>query len=347
MAWIGSVNKTTGKVTPVVHAGSESGYLDTVDVNVKNLNSPSNRAMKTKKFILIKDVRDELNKSWVNEAVQRDFNSMVVIPIKLKARVIAMLYIYSSEINFFTHEELDLIREMAMDISFAITTLNSENERKLLSRALIESEESYRELVDNSIVAIYKTNLEGNILFANQAMAEFFGFRSVKELSKTNVNNLYKDTNDRKVLMDRLLFEGSIKQYEVEMATKTGTPVSILLSAKLNDAVISGIMMDISQLKEVEIELKNSENKFRALVENASDALFVHDFKGKIIDLNKKASESLGYTREELLQMNIIDIENDHDLKSAQNAWKKIKRGTPHTLYGHQKERMEQFFQLK
>lgn len=339
MAWIGSVDEATSKVTPVVYAGSESGYLDTVDVDVNNLNSPSNRAMKTKKFILIKDVRDELNRSWVNEAIKRDYNSMVVIPIKLKARVIAMLYIYSSEINFFTHEELDLIREMAMDISFAITTLNSENERKILSRALIESEESYRELVDNSIVAIYKTNLDGDILFANHAMAEFFGFRSVKELTKTKVNHLYKDPNDRKLLMDRLLFEGSIKQYEVEMVTKTGTPINILLSAKLTDDVISGMMMDISQLKEVETELKNSENKFRALVENASDALFVHDFNGKIIDLNKKACESLGYTREELLQMNIIDIEEDHDLKSAQNAWKKIKRGTPHTLYGHQKRK--------
>ncbi len=336
MAWIGSVDETTGKVTPVVYAGSEAGYLDTMDVNVNNLNSPSNRAMKTKKFVLIKDVRNELNRYWVNEAVKRDYNSMVVIPIKLKARVIAMLYIYSSEINFFTHEELDLIREMAMDISFAITTLNSEKERKLLSRALIESEESYRELVDNSIVAIYKTNLEGNILFANHAMAEFFGFKSIKELTKTNVKNLYNDPSDRKVLMDRLLFEGSIKQYEVEMVTKTGKPISILLSAKLNNNVISGMMMDISQLKEVETELKNSENKFRALVENASDALLVHDFDGNFVDVNKKSCESLGYTREELLHMNVADVDQDFDLETARKNWKSIIPGSTNTINRHQ-----------
>jgi PAS domain S-box-containing protein len=336
MAWIGSVDEATGKVTPIVHAGYEAGYLDTVNVNVNGLNSPSNRAMKTKKFILIKDVRDELNRFWVNEALKRDYNSMAVIPIKLKTKVIAMLYIYSSEINFFTREELDLIREMTMDISFAVTTLNSENERKLLSKAFIESEESYRELVDNSIVAIYKTNLEGNILFANNAMAEFFGFKSIKELSKTNVKHLYKDQNDRKLLIDRLLFEGSIKQQEVEMVTKSGKTINILLSAKLTDDVISGMMMDISQLKEVETELKNSENKFRALVENASDPLFVHDFNGNFVDVNKSACESLGYTRDELIHMNVAEVDGDFDIESARDVWKNIKSGKPNTIYSHQ-----------
>lgn len=339
MAWIGMVNEFTGSVTPVEFAGAEAGYLNTVDVNVKKIHSPSYRAMQTKKFVLIKDVRNELNRSWINEALLRDYNSMAVIPIKLKNKVIAMLYIYSSETNFFTNEELDLIREMSMDISFAITTLNSENERKLLSKALIESEESYRELVDNSIVAIYKTNLDGDIIFANQAMADFFGFKSKQELLNVNVKTLYRNPEDRKRLIDQLRIDGSLIHREVEMVSKTGKKINILLSAKLTDTIISGMMMDISQLKEFETELKNSEAKFKALVENASDALFVHDFNGKIVDLNKKACESLGYEREELLTMNVIDIEDDQDLESARNAWMEIKRGKPYTIYGHQKRK--------
>jgi len=339
MAWIGLVNQVSGKVTPVEHAGYEAGYLNIADVNINTVHSPSYRAMQNKNFILIKDVRDELKGSWINEALKRDYNSMAVIPIKLKNRVIAMLYIYSDEINFFTNEELDLIREMAMDISFAITTLDSNNERKLLSKALIESEESYRELVDNSIVAIYKTNMDGDILFANQAMADFFGFKSIKELTNVQIKTLYKNPEDRKHLLNQLQIDGSLTQREMEMVSKTGKKLNILLSAKLTDGVISGMMMDISHLKDVETELKNSENKFRALVENASDSLFVHDFDGKIIDLNKKSCENLGYTREELLQMNVMDIEVDFDLESARNAWRKIERGKPCTLYGHQKRK--------
>ncbi|MTK64424.1 MAG: PAS domain S-box protein, partial [Methanobacterium sp.] len=336
MAWIGSVDETTGKVTPIEHAGYEAGYLETVNVNVNILNSPSNRAMKSKKFVLIKDVREELNKSWVKEAQKRDYNSMAVIPIKLKTRLIAMLYIYSSEINFFTDEELDLIREMAMDISFAITTLNSINEHKLLSKALIESEESYRELVDNSIVAIYKTNLDGNIIFANQAMADFFGFKSKHELLNVNVKTLYMDPEDRKQLINQLRIDGSLIHREVEMVSKTGKKINILLSAKLTGTIISGMMMDISQLKEVEAELKNSENKFRALVENASDALYLHDFNGNFVDVNKSACESLGYSRDELLHMNVVDVDTDFDLESAKTVWKNIMPGSPLTIYSHQ-----------
>ena len=96
------------------------------------------------------------------------------------------------------------------------------------------------------------------------------------------------------------------------------------------------MMMDISQLKKVEAELKNSENKFRALVENASDALFVHDFDGNFVDVNKKACESLGYTREELLHMNVADVDQDFDLETARKIWKSIIPGSSKTIDRHQ-----------
>ena len=92
---------------------------------------------------------------------------------------------------------------------------------------------------------------------------------------------------------------------------------------------------DITRRQKVEDELKQSEEKFRSLVDNAGDALFVHDFDGKILDVNKKACDSLGYSSRELLQKNVMDIEQDFLLKNAQKEWLKIKSGESFNLIGH------------
>jgi PAS domain S-box-containing protein len=96
----------------------------------------------------------------------------------------------------------------------------------------------------------------------------------------------------------------------------------------------------MSERKHTKTALQESENKFRSLVDNAADALIVHDFNGKIIDVNKRACESLGYLREELLQMNHWDIEQDFDLKTAQEElWLKIKPNKPSSFLGHQRRK--------
>lgn len=56
-------------------------------------------------------------------------------------------------------------------------------------------------------------------------------------------------------------------------------------------------------------ELAESEWRFRHLVENAGDAFFLHEEKGRFLDVNKQACDSLGYTREELLLMTILDVD--------------------------------------
>ncbi len=56
-------------------------------------------------------------------------------------------------------------------------------------------------------------------------------------------------------------------------------------------------------------ELRTSEKRFRLLVENAADAFFLHDEEGRILDVNQRGCEQLGYSREELLKMHVFDFE--------------------------------------
>jgi PAS domain S-box-containing protein len=93
-----------------------------------------------------------------------------------------------------------------------------------------------------------------------------------------------------------------------------------------------GTNTDIDELRRVREELAAERNRFRTLVEQASDAFFVHDFQGRFVDVNRQACESLGYSREELLAMSVTDVDHGFDLASAQEVWKNINDGEAHTL---------------
>ena len=70
-------------------------------------------------------------------------------------------------------------------------------------------------------------------------------------------------------------------------------------------------LTDISDLRETEVALRASEQRFRTFVDHAADAFFLHDDQGRIIDMNRAACDGLGYTREELVGMNPLDMYPD------------------------------------
>ena len=93
-------------------------------------------------------------------------------------------------------------------------------------------------------------------------------------------------------------------------------------------------LREVEVKRERELALSRSEDRFKRLVEQAADAIFVHDVEGRFVDANRQACESLGYTREELLSMSVADVEAGFEPGSLQKLWRQIASGPPRTLEG-------------
>src|ERR671910_3581906 len=93
-------------------------------------------------------------------------------------------------------------------------------------------------------------------------------------------------------------------------------------------------LREVEVKRERELALSRSEDRFKRLVEQAADAIFVHDLQGRLVDVNRQACESLGYTRRELLGMSVADIETTFEPGSLERLWKRIASGPPLTLEG-------------
>lgn len=131
-------------------------------------------------------------------------------------------------------------------------------ERKRAETALRASEGKYRNLIENALIGIASTNLEGKILYANDTVAAWLEYESLRELHADGVFMEYKTPEDRKRLLDMFHKTGRVDGHEVEVVTKTGNTKTILLSMTLDGDVINSTLVDITARKEAEDKLKAS-----------------------------------------------------------------------------------------
>ncbi len=134
-------------------------------------------------------------------------------------------------------------------------------QRMEAEKILKKSEEKYRELVDNALIGIFISTVQGKILFANEAFRIMLEYESVKELSAVNFQVLYKDPANIISLLSRLRKSGKVNELEVEFVTKTGITKHMILSARLEGDIFSGMILDITSRKLAEERLTKYQNE--------------------------------------------------------------------------------------
>jgi two-component system cell cycle sensor histidine kinase/response regulator CckA len=185
----------------------------------------------------------------------------------------------------------------------------AEVEREQTEEALRESERKYRDLVDNSIVGIYRTNLAGKILYVNEALARMLEFDSPEEMMSEGVLARYKNHKDRERLLEILKKSGRVDNFEFDLLTRKGETITALLSAVLDQGIISGMIMDISERTRAEETLRESEERYSSLFKNNHSVMLLIDPESAdIVEANPAACSFYGWSQEELTSMKITDI---------------------------------------
>jgi len=130
---------------------------------------------------------------------------------------------------------------------------------------LAESEAKYRGLVDNSIVGVFTTTIDGRFTFVNDAMARMFDFDNPDTMIAQRSLERWRDPKDRERMLAELQQHGSVTNFEAETITHTDRHIHVLLSAKQVGNDIIGMVMDITERKQSEIELKQTYTEIEQL----------------------------------------------------------------------------------
>ena len=115
-----------------------------------------------------------------------------------------------------------------------------------------EPETPYQSLVDNAPVGVYRIAGGGEILYANKTLAQMVGFESAEQLYSEDVELTYTNPADWDSFRNRLEEEGHVEGYEIEIRTRSGDTVDLLLSGTLEDDVATGYAKDITERRKLE-----------------------------------------------------------------------------------------------
>jgi PAS domain S-box-containing protein len=173
--------------------------------------------------------------------------------------------------------------------------------------ALRKSEEKYKSLANNLNVGVYRNIVgpEGKFIEANPAIVTMFGFDSREEFLRIEVRDLYKNPYDRKTFTAKLAKAGSVRNEELKLQKKDGTLFIGSVSAvavedeKGNIKYFDGIIEDITEKKQAETTLRESEEKYRTVLEANPDPVVVYDMEGKVIYFNPAFTDVFGWPLEE------------------------------------------------
>lgn len=200
------------------------------------------------------------------------------------------------------------------------------SDRKIAEKALKESEEKYRVFFENSTDGIFMLNLNNKLCMVNSAFAQMHGY-TVEELMHMDIEKLdtpetYLTYPDRK---ERLL-NGETLKFEVDHYTKQGNivmhEVVALRTIIGKEDFILAFHHDITDIRSAKNRIKQKELLNRNIIRDSTDGYLLIDLKGRLLDVNKTYCRLSGYSREELLTMNMIDLEA---LETIGNTAKQLK----------------------
>lgn len=193
-------------------------------------------------------------------------------------------------------------------------TQKKESEKKLIT------EKELSDSIINSLPGIfYLFNTQGKFYRWNKNVETVTGYTG-EEIKKLYPLDLFNE-NQRELLQRKLssVFELGEDSVEADLISKDGREIPYYFTGMLinyeGEACLMGVGIDISERIKSQQKLKESEEKFRSLIEQASDGIFISNQAGDYLDVNSSASVLVGYTKEELLKLNIKDIITEEDLK--------------------------------
>jgi PAS domain S-box-containing protein len=231
-----------------------------------------------------------------------------------------------------TYEELEQkVRELEQEAATRTRT----------DEAIRESEEKYRALFDESRDAIYITSREGKFLDVNRALLELFGYTREEMVEKINVRELYADPDDRDKFQQEIELKGSVRDYEVKFRKKNGTQIDCLLTGTVRrstDGTIlgyQGIIRDVTEHRRAEKALRESEARYRAVVEDQTELIcrFLPD--RTITFVNEAYCRYFAKKQEELIGHTFTPLIPGEDYAKVEKRFASLSPKNPVVTYEH------------
>ena len=355
------VDEHTKELKMVSSYGLPDDYIQRVyaaarKAGVPITSSPSGAVLRTGNYYLVPNIfKEPKDRPWFELTRQIGFSAQLFTPLKQGLKVIGLLNIYMEKVHDFTEEEINFVTiaasqassvvqnaKMCMKLKNNIQELSGYKEHlegkvKETYKALFYSERYLRTIIDSSIDGIAVIDDQGKIEFGNDSFFNIVGWPRDELLGQSFLKMLTDDTKELYLKIWREYSNSSVnteKNTEARIITKNGE-IRYLFKSRA-EIVINGvkkfvfIAKDITEQKSLQLQLIESEARYRELFENALDPMYTHDMRGFFVSVNKAGLEQLGCREnDEVIGTHISKWLTGESYKLVEERFKKINSGEP------------------
>ncbi len=289
MAWVGFAMADEKKSIRVAsHAGFNDGYLEKSDITWaegERGNGPTGLALRTGQVAICQDFQNDPRVApWRAEALKRGFGSAIVLPLQHQ-QLLGVLTIYAAAANAFNPTEIELLKDLADDLAYGIQTLRARFEQELGKEALRASESRLQFLLTSTPAIIYSflPGADRPTTFVSRNVQAVLGHEPAAFLNDPQFwqRNIHPDDFQKSFSPAAALPASGTIRREYRFRHQDGSyrwmhdELQAVCDQSGHVVEYVGYWFDITLRKQMDLELQESEARFRALVEGTEIAVFL------------------------------------------------------------------------
>jgi PAS domain S-box-containing protein len=306
----------------------------------------------------------ENNRLWCNEMHQQLYGLTMEDPVPIKAEWVSRIHpedryrilkmqddalasdtnVFISEYRFragkgseykYIFDRCYITRNAAGEAILLTGSMMDVTERKLTEEKIVHSNERFELIAKTTNDAVWETDLETGVSWGNEMHQMMYGLTLENDIPNFQEWEMHLHPDDRAwviiSLRDALASTDNTWITEYRFIKPTGEIVTIydrtyiVRNAEGKPVRMMGSMMDVSERKKAEDALLQSEEKYRTLVEQATDGIFIADHTGKFVIVNSAAVKLSKYTEEELSNLTIYDLADPEEINTNPFKFEEMK----------------------
>jgi PAS domain S-box-containing protein len=279
---------------------------------------------KTGKPLVVNDPASHPKGVLIPGTPEDDPECLAFAPLLMRRRTMGVMTVRRLGLERpFTQSEIELLDAFAVQAAVAIENahlygqiqsqaMRLENEVSARTQDLALSEARYRALVETSLAGIFQADVDGRIVYTNQAFANLINVSPKRLLGKELWTTIGVSEDLRSQMQDRFLKRMKGKRpprevYEIELVSPNGRSIPCLLAESLITDIggepqgVTGLILDISERKALEAALGAERDRLNAILANVGDAVMVTDATSRIEYVNPAWERLNGYSSEEAI----------------------------------------------
>ncbi len=326
-----------------------AGFEVTLDGSVPAGWGPTAMAVRTAKRYVVNDYEaDPRTLPWREKAALIGTKATAAIPFQRAGQVVGTLSLHMTVAEFFDDTLIELIDEMALDISYALDNFDRDGAMAAAKREAELHSQRFRTLFQVAPVSISISSVASQrLLDVNEARCALSGQSRAELIGQNRIEAApWADESHRQEFLHRMAQDGRVRNFEVRATNNAGEARDYLLQSDIVDfddqACVLTITNDITDLRSAQRKLVEREQQLAGLVDTAMDAFISIDATQRIKLFNQAAADmfgvpaerALGMTVEQFIPLPLRATHHAHVAQFARTGSTARRMGALHALVG-------------